>query len=131
MKNFDLALFERGIHQMHLIINKDLYLRERASGNRPMFDKLSNVDKCFVNQLLHEHDEEVAEQAERAVAAERKAQAEFESAKEEAQEYFNTPQFREDVIEELMAEGCTRLMAEGRTRDQARLFAEAARLNLM
>jgi len=45
--------------------------------------------------------------------------------------YHTSAQFRRDVIEDLIAEGCTRTQAEGRTRDQARLFVEAARLGAM
>lgn len=45
--------------------------------------------------------------------------------------YHLSTQFRRDVIDDLIAEGCTREQAEGRTRDQARLFHEAARLGVM
>ena len=63
-------------------------------------------------------------------AAEEKAKADFQKDVEEAA-YFKSPAFREEVISELIAEGATRLQAEGRTRDQARTFAEAQRLNLI
>jgi hypothetical protein len=42
--------------------------------------------------------------------------------------YHLSTQFRLDVIADLIDEGCTRAQAEGRTRDQARLFREAQRL---
>jgi hypothetical protein len=45
--------------------------------------------------------------------------------------YHLSAQFRLDVIDELIEEGCTRMQAEGRTRDQARLFGEAARLGCL
>lgn len=64
-----------------------------------------------------------------AARAEEQAQRDLAAAREEAV-YFTSPEFREDVITELMDAGCTRLQAEGRTRDQARLFAEAEALGL-
>ncbi|BCG50197.1 hypothetical protein [Ralstonia phage RP13] len=50
---------------------------------------------------------------------------------ESAREYYNSPEFREEVIEAIMEAGATRMQAEGRTRDQARLFNEAINLGLM
>ncbi|WGN90750.1 hypothetical protein [Burkholderia phage vB_BglM_WTB] len=72
----------------------------------------------------------------RILAARRAAEKEAaEAIKAEANssdsEYFRSDAFRADVIAELISEGCTRMQAEGRTRDQARLFAEAQRLELM
>ena len=46
-------------------------------------------------------------------------------------EYFTSDEFREEVITEIIGSGATRLQAEGRTRDQARLFNEARELGLM
>ncbi|QRE00142.1 hypothetical protein [Burkholderia phage BCSR5] len=45
--------------------------------------------------------------------------------------YFTSEEFRNEVIEELIAKGATCEQATNRTRDQARLFAEARTLNLM
>lgn len=71
-----------------------------------------------------------AEQAELEAArdAEKKA---LQAAMKSDSEYFTSPEFREEVIEEIMANGATRLQAEGRTRDQLRLFKEARELGLM
>jgi len=44
--------------------------------------------------------------------------------------YFTSEEFREEVINELIANGATRLQATNRTRDQVRLFAEADALGL-
>lgn len=68
--------------------------------------------------------------AEEKAREEAEARKEFEKAKEDAA-YFTSAEFRAEVIEELKAEGANQLQAENRTRDQVRLFAEAARLNLM
>jgi hypothetical protein len=57
------------------------------------------------------------------------AAEQFERDKEEAQ-YLLSKEFREDVIAELIAEGATRLQAEGRTRDSFHLLKEAQRLKL-
>lgn len=46
-------------------------------------------------------------------------------------EYFTSEEFRQEVIDELMANGASELQATNRTRDQARLFAEARELGLM
>lgn len=46
-------------------------------------------------------------------------------------EYFTSAEFRQEVIEELMANGANELQATNRTRDQARLFNEARELGLM
>lgn len=46
-------------------------------------------------------------------------------------DYHLSPQFRLDVIQDLIDEGHTRQQAEGMTRDQARLFREAQRLGAM
>lgn len=46
-------------------------------------------------------------------------------------EYFTSAEFRQEVIEELMAGGDSLERATNRTRDQARLFAEARELGLM
>lgn len=46
-------------------------------------------------------------------------------------EYFTSEEFRQEVIEELMANGASELQATNRTRDQARLFNEARELGLM
>lgn len=61
---------------------------------------------------------------------EKQAAINFEREKEEAQ-YLLSPEFREEVISELIAEGATRLQAEGRTRDSFHLLKEAQRLNLV
>lgn len=53
-----------------------------------------------------------------------------EALKVEGSNYVS-PEFREEVIEALMGEGCTLIQATNRTRDQARLFAEAAALRMM
>jgi hypothetical protein len=46
-------------------------------------------------------------------------------------EYYTSPEFRAEVIAELMANGATELQATNRTRDQFRLFNEARELGLM
>jgi hypothetical protein len=74
--------------------------------------------------------EEAKRIAEEEAREEAEARKEFEKAKADAA-YFTSAEFRAEVIEELKAEGATQLQAENRTRDQVRLFAEAARLNLM
>lgn len=71
-------------------------------------------------------DMEFDEQAQDSVRADTIARIDQEET-----HYHLSAQFRRDVIEDLIAEGCTREQAEGRTRDQARLFHEAARLGVM
>lgn len=46
-------------------------------------------------------------------------------------EYFTSQEFRDDVMLELMEAGASELQATNRTRDQARLFAEARELGMM
>lgn len=46
-------------------------------------------------------------------------------------EYFTSAEFRDDVMTELMAKGANWEQACNRTRDQARLFNEAAALGMM
>jgi hypothetical protein len=57
-------------------------------------------------------------------------QSEFAKDVADAQ-YYKSEDFRRDVIEALVEEGCTELQANGRTRDQFHLFKEAQRLGLM
>lgn len=59
-----------------------------------------------------------------------RAQKELQVARAHA-EYFTSSEFRNDVMAELMDNGATLEQATNRTRDQARLFAEARALNLM
>jgi hypothetical protein len=128
----DFNKFAQAISRIQNILDLDLWLEFRENGTlEQKIADLPNIDRLHVLDILREHDELEAAKVTQAAAAEKKAQENFASAKKDAEEYFNTPQFREDVIKELIAEGCTRLQAEGRTRDQARLFAEAARLDLM
>lgn len=54
----------------------------------------------------------------------------FASDKADA-EYYVTEEFRQEVMDEIIAEGATPLQAQGRTRDQFRTFQEAQRLGLM
>lgn len=46
-------------------------------------------------------------------------------------EYYVTEEFRQEVMDEIIAEGATPQQAMGRTRDQLRTFQEAQRLGLM
>lgn len=45
-------------------------------------------------------------------------------------EYYRSPEFKEEVIQELMKHGATRERAENWTRDDLRLHKEAIRLGL-
>lgn len=103
---------------------------------------LSRADAALVGRLFdvlhHELNRDLdpawrAEQArlaaEKAAREEARGQRDLAVAREEAV-YFTSAEFREEVITELMDAGCTRQQAEGRTRDQARLFAEAEALGL-
>jgi len=60
-----------------------------------------------------------------------KRQAEQEARNKTLAASYLTEEFRQEVIEEIMFEGASRENAENRTRDQAKLFAEAARLKMM
>lgn len=71
-----------------------------------------------------------AAKAAREAAEQAQAQRDFEAAKSDAV-YYASAEFREEVIAEIIATGATRLQAEGRTRDQARLYNEARELGLM
>lgn len=66
-----------------------------------------------------------AEQVQQAVAIVQQTQIKADS------EYFTSAEFRQDVIDELMANGATLEQATNRTRDQVRLFNEATQLGLM
>ena len=78
-------------------------------------------------QIQKAYDLENAERAKK-----RKANAERLSkiASEEG-EYYCSEEFRAEVIAEIIKSGATEMQAQGRTRDQARLFAEARELGLM
>lgn len=68
----------------------------------------------------------------RKAAADRAAAEVQKLANDADTAYFLSEEFREEVINTMVASlGITRMMAEGRTRDQARLFAEAEKLGLM
>jgi hypothetical protein len=125
------SLLER-LHK-HRSIEYPVELRQKGQMTEydRRFQQLKDRNDPFMDELLEEEIENARRVKLRKELDEFAEQQAFELRKSEAQEYFITPQFREDVIAELIAEGCTRLMAEGRTRDQARLFAEGARLNLM
>lgn len=64
-----------------------------------------------------------AERAERAEIAQKQIKSDAE--------YFTSEEFRQEVIEELMANGANLEQATNRTRDQARCFNEARELGLM
>lgn len=60
-----------------------------------------------------------------------KREAEEQARMKSDAEYFTSDEFRQEVIAELIANGANELQATNRTRDQARLFAEARELGLM
>lgn len=70
-------------------------------------------------------------EVEEMLRAEEERKASEKAAIKADSEYFTSAEFREEVIEALMEAGATRQMAEGRTRDQVHLFAEARELGLM
>lgn len=102
-------------------------------------DGLSAKDKAMFARLINHINRDLdpeyiaqqeAAKAEREAAEQAQAQRDFEAAKSDAV-YFASAEFREEVMQEIIANGATRLQAEGRTRDQARLFNEARELGLM
>lgn len=54
-----------------------------------------------------------------------------QAAMKEDSAYFTSPEFRQDVIDELMSRGKNLEQATNLTRDQARLFAMAREVGLM
>lgn len=125
------ALFNRLHYRQHAQWLAELRVRGDTKAYDEFFGRLSEINDEYMKLLLAEEVDAAKRAKAKAIADAEQAVTDFEAAKVAAAEYFNTPEFREDVIAELVDEGCTRLQAEGRTRDQARLFAEAARLNLM
>ncbi len=88
-------------------------------------ERVTNRSIIFSNALLYAADQK--HRAEKA-AAEQKA---LQTAIKSDSEYFTSPEFRQDVIAELLVKGATMEQAQNRTRDQVRLFAEATKLGLM
>src|ERR1700693_3278068 len=77
-------------------------------------------------RAAHEREQaEFAAERDRREAAEK---AKTQAAMKDDSAYYTSPDFREEVIEEIVASGATRLQAEGRTRNQLRLFKEAREL---
>lgn len=93
----------------------------RVTGNWP-FETLNPLETIMRAMIKNEEDEKIAEA--------KRLQDQFDKDKSDA-EYFVSEEFRQEVIDEIIAEGATELQAKGRTRDQLRTFQEAQRLGLM
>jgi hypothetical protein len=91
----------------------------RRAGETPTGDLVVDALRAMELEAAFKKEREAAQ-----------AQAEFEKAKVKAKDFLN-PEFKEEVINELMEEGCTLLQAQGRTRDQFHLHKEAVRLGLI
>lgn len=94
---------------------------QRVTSNWP-FETSSPIDTIMRAMDQIEENQRLAE--------EQRLQEQFDKDKSDA-EYFVSEEFRQEVIDEIIAEGATILQAQGRTRDQLRTFQEAQRLGLM
>ena len=107
---------QRFLNEFYRLASKVL-LHERLMRDDPVYRaKIEESDRLY-------------REAEAMRMAEEKAR-ELAAIRNDA-EYFTSDEFRADVMAEIVASGATPLQAEGRTRDQVRLFNEARELGMM
>lgn len=97
------------------------------------WNRLAEHQKLLATDPVYRARHEAEERATfvQMLAEMRAAEAAEKRAREADKEYFTSDDFKQEVIAALVASGATQMQAEGRTRDQARLFKEAGALGLM